>query len=116
AAFPIADPAGHGRCMVQVAQLIGPTPGSPLAGTAASAHSIVDTTRWGVRGGDLGSLIVTKTVAYIALGDNYTTCPPGTGGPAGGLGPPDWRSNALGIIPNPEDFAHGLHITKWYSR
>ncbi len=101
--------------ITQVAQLIGPTPGSPLAGTAASAHSIVDTTLWGVCGGDLGSLIVTKTVAYIALGDNYTTCPLGTGGPAGGLGPPDWRSNALGIIPNPGDFAHGLRITKWYS-
>jgi hypothetical protein len=101
--------------ITQVAQLIGPTPGSSLAGTAASADSINDTTRWGVCGGDLGSLIVDQNVAYIALGDNYTTCPPGTGGPAGGLGPPDWRSNALGIIPNPHDFAHGLHITKWYS-
>ncbi len=102
--------------VTQVAQLIGPAPGSPLAGTAASANSITDTTRWGVCGGDLGSLIVNKNVAYIALGDNYTTCPPGTGGPAGGPGPPDWRSNALGIIPNANDFTHGLHITKWYSR
>ena len=52
--------------------------------------------------------------AYIALGDNYTTCPPGTGGPAP-AGPPDWRSNAVGIIPHPGDFTHGLHITRWVS-
>ena len=96
--------------MTQVAQLLGP------AATAGGPHSINDTTRWGVCGGDLGSLIVTKGTAYIALGDNYTTCPPGTGGPAPGLVPPDWRSNALGIVPNPGDFAHGLHIARWYSR
>ena len=101
--------------LTQVAQLIGPTPSSPDAATAASPHSINDTMRWGVCGGDLGSLIVAQGTAYIALGDNYTTCPPGTGGPAPGLVPPDWRSNALGIIPDPRDFAHGLHITRWYS-
>jgi hypothetical protein len=100
----------------QVAQLVGPTPNSPIAGTAASAHSISDTTRWGVCGGDLGSLIVSGGAAYLTLGDNYATCPSGTGGPAGGLGPPDWRSNAVGIIPDPANFAHGLRITRWYSR
>ncbi|MDB5075141.1 MAG: carbohydrate-binding protein [Chloroflexi bacterium] len=103
------------RGLTQVAQLIGPTPGSPNAGTAASPHSITDTTRWGVCGGDLGSLMVAQGTAYIALGDNYTSCPPGTGGPGPGLVPPDWRSNALGIITNPRDFTHGLRITKWYS-
>jgi len=99
------------REVTQVAQLLGP------AAVAASApHSVNDTTRWGICGGDLGSLIVAKGAAYIALGDNYSTCPPGTGGPASGLVPPDWRSNALGIVPNPGDFAHGLHIARWYSR
>ena len=98
------------RGLTQVAQLLGP------AATAGGPHSINDTTRWGVCGGDLGSLIVAKGTAYIALGDNYSTCPPGTGGPAPGLVPPDWRSNALGIVPDPGDFAHGLHIARWYNR
>jgi hypothetical protein len=91
--------------VTQVAQLVGTSP-----------PSINDTTSWGVCGGDLGSLMVARDTAYIALGDNYTTCPPGTGGPAPDLAPPDWRSNALGIIANPRDFAHGPHITRWYSQ
>jgi len=102
--------------VTRVAQLIGPRPSSPAAPYAPAAHSINDTTRWGVCGGDLGSLIYARGTAYIALGDNYTSCPPGTGGPGGGLTPPDWRSNALGVIPNPADFAHGLRIARWYSR
>ncbi len=101
--------------VTQVAQLIGPSPSSPLASTAAFPHSIVDTTRWGICGGDLGSVTYMSGTAYIALGDNYTTCPPGTGGPAGDLVPPDWRSNALGIVTNPRNFTHGLLITRWYS-
>jgi hypothetical protein len=92
----------HG--VTQIAQLVG-----------ASPPSINQTMRWGICGGDLGSLMVAQDTAYIALGDNYTTCPPGTGGPAPGLVPPDWRSNALGIIPDPRNFAHGLHIIRWYS-
>jgi hypothetical protein len=32
------------------------------------------------------------------------------------LAPPDWRSNALGVIPNPDNFRQGLHITRWFSR
>ncbi len=102
--------------VTQVAQLNGPSPSSPAALYAPAAHSINDTTRWGICGGDLGSLTYAQGTAYIALGDNYTSCPPGTGGPGGGLTPPDWRSNALGVIPNPADFAHGLHITRWISK
>ena len=83
---------------------------------AGLRHAIVDTTRWGVCGGDLGSLAVLNGAAYVTLGDNYRTCPPGTGGPAADLAPPDWRSNALGVVANPRDFAHGLRITRWYSR
>lgn len=101
--------------LTQVAQLIGPIPGSLLDGIAPAAHSINNTMRWGICGGDLGSLIVSGTTAYITLGDNFTTCPSGSGGPGSTGGPPDWRSNAVGIIPNPANFAHGLHITRWYS-
>jgi hypothetical protein len=99
--------------VTRVAQLIGPTPKSPAAPYAPSAHSINNTTRWGICGGDLGSLIYADGSAYLTLGDNYTSCPPGTGGPGGDLTPPDWRSNAVGVIPNPRNFAHGLHITRW---
>lgn len=102
--------------VTQVAQLIGPTPTSPQAAGAASPYSINNTTRWGICGGDLGSLIYDQGTAYITLGDNYTSCPPGTGGPGGGLQPPDWRSNALGVIPAPTNFSHGLHITRWISQ
>ncbi len=102
--------------VTQVAQLVGPTPHSPYAAGAASPYSINDTTRWGICGGDLGSLIYDQGTAYITLGDNYTSCPPGTGGPGAGLQPPDWRSNAVGVIPRPADFTHGLHITRWISR
>lgn len=102
--------------VTRVAQLIGPTPRSPGAAFAASPHSINNTIRWGVCGGDLGSLMYDQGTAYITLGDNYTSCPPGTGGPGGGLTPPDWRSNAVGVIPHPQDFAHGLHIMRWLSR
>src|SRR5205823_2926798 len=98
----------------EIAQLIGPTPRS-AAPDAASPHSINDTTRWGICGGDLGSLMYAQGTAYIALGDNYTSCPPGTGGPGAGLRPPDWRSNALGVIPDPAHFTHGLRITRWIS-
>ncbi len=101
--------------VTQVAQLIGPTPGSPYAAGAASPHSINDTMRWGICGGDLGSLMDDRGTAYITLGDNYTSCPPGTGGPGGGLQPPDWRSNAVGVIPAPADFTHGLRIARWIS-
>lgn len=101
--------------LAQVAQLIGPTPQSVLAGITPAWDSINDTMRWGICSGDLGSLLVSQGTAYIALGDNYTSCPPGTGGPGGGLTPPDWRSNALGIIPAPQNFAHGLKIARWYS-
>jgi hypothetical protein len=110
AAFPFTV-----RGVTQVAQLIGVTPTSANVAADASPYSINDTTRWGVCGGDLGSLIVSGASAYIALGDNYTTCPPGTGGPAPSLVPPDWRSNALGIVANPQNFVHGLRITSWYS-
>lgn len=103
------------RHVTRVAQLIGLTPHSPGAAFAASPHSINNTIRWGICGGDLGSLIYAQGTAYITLGDNFTSCPPGTGGPGGGLAPPDWRSNAVGVIPHPADFAHGLHITRWYS-
>jgi hypothetical protein len=99
-----------------IAQLIGPTPKSPAAPYAPSPHSINDTTRWGICSGDLGSLMYAQGAAYIALGDNYTSCPPGTGGPGANLLPPDWRSNALGVIPDPTNFTHGLHITRWISR
>ena len=92
--------------VTQVAQLVG----SP------TSLSINKTTAWGVCGGDLGSVMVSGGKAYLTLGDNYTTCPPGTGGPADGLAPPDWRSNAIGIISNPKDFTNGLHITSWYSK
>ena len=102
--------------VTKVAQLIGPTPKSPYAPYAPSAHSINDTTRWNICGGDLGSLMYSQGTAYITLGDNYKSCPPGTGGPGGGLNPPDWRSNAVGVIPKPGDFTHGLHITRWISR
>src|SRR5437764_4690771 len=100
----------------EIAQLIGPTPHSPAAPYAPSPHSINDTTRWGICSGDLGSLMYAQGTAYIALGDNYTSCPPGTGGPGAGLGPPDWRSNALGVIAVPTSFTHGLRITRWISR
>ncbi len=100
----------------KVAQLIGPTPKSPYAPYAPSAHSINDTTRWDICSGDLGSLMYSQGTAYITLGDNYKSCPPGTGGPGGGLNPPNWRSNAVGVIPHPADFTHGLHITRWISR
>ena len=99
--------------VTRVAQLIGPTPTSPGAPFAVSPHSINNTIQWGICGGDLGSLIYARGTAYLTLGDNYTSCPPGTGGPGGGLAPPDWRSNALGVIPHPADFAHGLHIARW---
>lgn len=102
--------------VMKVAQLIGPTPKSPAAPYAPSSHSINDTTRWGICSGDLGSLMYSRGTAYIALGDNYKSCPPGTGGPGGGLTPPDWRSNAVGVIPKPANFTHGLHITRWISR
>ena len=88
----------------KVAQLIGPTPKSPYA---PSAHSINDTTKWSICSGDLGSLMYLAGTAYITLGDNYKSCPPGTGGPGGGLNPPNWRSNAVGVIPHPADFTHG---------
>ena len=100
----------------KVIQLIGPSAKSPAAPYAPSAHSLNDTTRWGICSGDLGSLMYSRGTAYIALGDNYQSCPPGTGGPGGDLAPPDWRSNAVGVIPKPGDFAHGLHITRWISR
>jgi hypothetical protein len=29
--------------------------------------------------------------------------------------PPDWRSNAVGVIPNPGNFSQGLHITRWFT-
>jgi hypothetical protein len=99
----------------QIAQLIGPLPTNPLADMMASARSINNTMKWGVCGGDLGSLIYLNRTAYLTLGDNFTDCPPGTGGPGASSGPPDWRSNAMGIIPNPANFQHGLHITRWYS-
>lgn len=54
--------------------------------------------------------------AYSTLDNNYTSCPPGSGGLGGGLAPPDWRSNALGVIPNPTNFTHGLHIVRWFTR
>jgi hypothetical protein len=100
----------------KVAQLIGPTPKSPFAPYAPSPHSINDTTRWGICGGDLGSLMYAQGTAYLTLGDNYKSCPPGTGGPGGGLNPPNWRSNAVGVIPKPSNFTHGLHITRWISQ
>src|SRR5690242_2572110 len=90
------------RGLERMAQLIGPSPSRPFAPYAPSPHSINDTTRWGICSGDLGSLIYEQGTAYIALRDNYTSCPPGTGGPGSGLTPPDWRSNALGIIPHPK--------------
>jgi len=101
--------------ITQVAQLIGPTPRSPAAALSQDANSINDTTRWGICGGDLGSVMVARDTAYIILGDNYTSCPPGTGGPGANLLPPDWRSNAVGVIPRPGDFTQGLHITRWLS-
>ncbi len=101
--------------LTRIAQLIGSTPHGPAARLDPSPHAINDTTRWGVCGGDLGSLIYADGVAYITLGDNYTTCPPGTGGPAP-VGPPDWRSNAVGIIAHPNDYTRGLRITRWVSR
>jgi hypothetical protein len=100
----------------KVAQLIGPTPKSPFAPYAPSPHSINDTTRWGICSGDLGSLMYSQGTAYLTLGDNYKSCPPGTGGPGGGLNPPNWRSNAVGVIPKPSNFTHGLHITRWISQ
>ncbi len=113
----IAPPFGYRvDDVTKVAQLIGPTPASPQAAGAASPYSINNTTRWGVCGGDLGSLIVDQGVAYLTLGDNYTSCPPGTGGPGGGLTPPDWRSNAVGVIPHPLDYQKGLRITRWVSQ
>jgi Domain of unknown function (DUF4185) len=114
AATIAAPPALRVTGVRQIAQLIGPLPSNPLADMMASAHSINDTIKWGVCSGDLGSLIYLNGTAYLTLGDNYTSCPPGTGGP-GDLAPPDWRSNAIGIIPNPANFQHGLHITRWYS-
>jgi hypothetical protein len=102
--------------VAQIAQLIGPTPESPAARYAPSPHSINDTMHWGICSGDLGSLMYAHGTAYIALGDNYTSCPPGTGGPGANLRPPDWRSNALGVIPDPTNFTHGLHIARWISR
>ncbi len=101
--------------LTRIAQLIGSPPHGPSAGRDPSPHAINDTTRWGICGGDLGSLIYADGVAYIALGDNYTTCPPGSGGPAP-ASPPDWRSNAVGIIADPGNFKHGLRITRWVSR
>ncbi|HWE60923.1 MAG TPA: hypothetical protein VHB98_04360, partial [Chloroflexota bacterium] len=62
------------RHVQQVAQLIGPAPSSPFAPYAPSPHSINDSTRWGICSGDLGSLIYAQDTAYIALGDNYTSC------------------------------------------
>jgi hypothetical protein len=103
------------RGVTQAAQLIGPTPHSPGAAFAPFPNSINDTTRWGICGGDLGSLLVDRGIAYIILGDNYTSCPPGTGGPGDNLLPPDWRSNAVGVIARPQDFVHGLYITRWIS-
>jgi hypothetical protein len=102
--------------VTQIAQLIGPTPHRPAAPFAPSPRSINDTTRWGICSGDLGSLMYAHGTAYIVLGDNYTSCPPGTGGPGGGLQPPDWRSNAVGVISDPGNFTHGLRITRWISR
>jgi hypothetical protein len=109
-----SPPAVRVVAVRQIAQLIGPQPSSPIADMMASAHSINNTLKWGVCGGDLGSLVYLNGAAFLTLGDNYTSCPPGTGGP-GNLGPPDWRSNAVGIIANPANFQHGLHITRWVS-
>lgn len=109
-AFPF-----HVTRVDRVAQLIGPTPNSIAAPYAPASRSINNTMKWGICSGDLGSLIYAQGKAYITLGDNYASCPPGTGGPGGDLRPPDWRSNALGIIPNPRQFTHGLRITHWFN-
>jgi len=101
--------------LTRIAQLIGATPNSPHAKDDPSPDSINDTTRWGICDGDLGSLLYAHGTVYVTLGDNFTTCPPDTGGNPM-VGPPDWRSNAVGVVTNPADFKNGLHITRWLSR
>jgi hypothetical protein len=97
--------------VTKIAQLIGSTPQGPNHRDDPYPYSINDTTRWDLCRGDLGSLMISQGVGYIAIGDNYSDCGNGKPGPK----PPVWRSNALGIIPNPNNFVHGLHIARWFS-
>ena len=98
--------------VVQVAQLIGSTPNGRNARYDPYPHSINDTTRWRLCRGDLGSLMVSQGVGYVALGDNYSDCANGRPG----RDPPVWRSNAVGIIGDPGNFVRGLYINRWVSR